>query len=40
MAGAHLPPGMDMVPQVLNSGGWIMMRLLQVLTHLAAELSP
>ena len=35
--GAHLlSPGMDTVPQVLNFGGWIMMRLLQMLTHLAA----
>lgn len=40
MAGVHLPPGIDMVPQVLNFGGWITVRLLQVLTHLAAGLSP
>lgn len=41
MAGAHLhPPGMDAVLQVLNFGPWVMMRLLQMLTHLAAGHSP
>lgn len=41
MAGAHLhPPGMDAVPPVLNFGPWVMMRLLQMLTHLAAGHSP
>lgn len=41
MSGAHLlPPSMDVVPQVLNFGGWIMMMLLQMLTHLAAGHSP